>query len=312
MPKLTEKQIEQARHIDLLTYLREREPQELVRVGPHTFSTKTHGSMRINENGLWNWFRGGFGGRSALDYLVKVQGMDFVPAVQQLCDTGLNLAQPEYTPEQVPEKKPFCLPPTDRDITKVTDYLSGRGIQSAVIQTCVKQGILLQTSQKGYSNCLFVGLDETGTPKSGSIRGCGGNFRGDLSGSEKKYGFCIPARDPDSAIVAVFEAPIDAMSAASIRVLESPKEWQNINYLSLGGLNYQALDQYIQTHPNTRQILFCLDWDEPGRAFTEKLWNRYQGRNFLLEDAPPSFGKDYNDTLRWLVQKKKDTREQER
>ncbi len=63
---MTKEQLAEARRVDLLTYLQERQPQELVRSAPGEYRTKTHGSLVIS-NGVWYWNRGQFGGRSALD-----------------------------------------------------------------------------------------------------------------------------------------------------------------------------------------------------------------------------------------------------
>ena len=61
-----------AREMDLMTYLRNYEPQELVRVSGNTYCTREHESLRIS-NGKWYWFSHDIGGRSALDYLIKVE-----------------------------------------------------------------------------------------------------------------------------------------------------------------------------------------------------------------------------------------------
>ncbi len=81
MPWVTGERLAEARRVDLLTYLREREPHELVRSAPDEYRTVSHGSLVIS-NGAWYWNRGQFGGRSALDYLVKVQGLSLVDAVE--------------------------------------------------------------------------------------------------------------------------------------------------------------------------------------------------------------------------------------
>ena len=63
--------VAKAKEMDLLTYLRNYEPQELVHVSGNTYCTREHDSLRIS-NGKWCWFSQGIGGRSALDYLIKV------------------------------------------------------------------------------------------------------------------------------------------------------------------------------------------------------------------------------------------------
>ena len=69
MPFYDSEAIEQARRVDLLTYLQTCEPQELVHVSGNVYCTKTHDSLRIS-NGKWCWFSRGIGGYSALDYLI--------------------------------------------------------------------------------------------------------------------------------------------------------------------------------------------------------------------------------------------------
>ena len=310
MKRLSKEQIERARQVDLLHYFQQQAPQELVRVGPHTYATKTHGSMRIGDNGLWNWFSGGVGGKSALDYLIRVEQMGFAQAVEQL--TGCSLPPPEQMPCPPAEKPAFHRPRPDRSMKKAYAYLCSRGIHTEVIGKCARLGILYQQTGHEHAHCVFLGLDETGTPRSASLRSCWGKFRQDVLGSEKKYGFCIPPKDPACTAVSVFEAPIDAMSAASMEKL-AQKDWENRYYLALGGLNYRTLDTFLEMHPQVRQLRFCLDQDEPGRAFAEKMMQRYDRQGWTLEDAPPPVGKDYNDTLRWMHKaEKQPTKEQQK
>ena len=53
--------------MDLLTYLRNYEPHELVHFGGSTYCTREHDSLKIS-NGKWCWFSRGIGGTLALDY----------------------------------------------------------------------------------------------------------------------------------------------------------------------------------------------------------------------------------------------------
>ena len=83
MPYIAPEVITEAKRMDLLTYLREYEPGELVKFSSNTYTTRTHDSLKIS-NGKWMWWSRGIGGKSALDYLIKVRGMDFVQAVQTI------------------------------------------------------------------------------------------------------------------------------------------------------------------------------------------------------------------------------------
>ena len=75
MPFYDTETIEQARRVDLLTYLQTCEPQELVHVSGNVYCTREHDSLRIS-NGKWCWFSQGFGGYSALDYLITEEVAD--------------------------------------------------------------------------------------------------------------------------------------------------------------------------------------------------------------------------------------------
>ena len=87
MAYVSPEEIEQAKQMDLLTYLQNYEPQELVHFGGSTYCTREHDSLKIS-NGKWCWFSRGIGGKSALDYLVKVKGYSFVKAVEKIVGQG--------------------------------------------------------------------------------------------------------------------------------------------------------------------------------------------------------------------------------
>ena len=74
MAGVTAEQVERARGIDLLSYLQSYNPQELKSDGPGRFTTRSHDSLVIS-NGKWRWNSQGIGGVSALDYLLKVEGI---------------------------------------------------------------------------------------------------------------------------------------------------------------------------------------------------------------------------------------------
>ena len=71
MGYVTPEQIAQAKELDLLTYLQRDAPHELVRIGSSTYCTREHDSLKISK-GKWNWFSRRIGGKTALDYLIKV------------------------------------------------------------------------------------------------------------------------------------------------------------------------------------------------------------------------------------------------
>lgn len=143
---------------------------------------------------------------------------------------------------------------------------------------------------------MFAGKDDTGQPRSAFLRGCGGTFRGDVAGSQKQYGFLIGSDVPASDAVEVYEAPIDALSGATLRQYKHDSPWRSVNYLALGGLTYTPLDHYLTHHP-VKTVTLCLDNDKPGRDFTRRLAAHLKSRGVEVTDAPPAVGKDYNDYL---------------
>ena len=52
MPYISKEDLEQARRIDLLTYLKACEPDELVSMGHEKYKLKSHDSLKLS-NGKW-------------------------------------------------------------------------------------------------------------------------------------------------------------------------------------------------------------------------------------------------------------------
>ena len=83
MPYIPSQVVQEVKRMDLLTYLKNYEPYELVHFSGNTYTTRTHDSLKIS-NGKWMWWSRGIGGRSALDYLIKVKDYSFLEAVELL------------------------------------------------------------------------------------------------------------------------------------------------------------------------------------------------------------------------------------
>lgn len=247
-----QKNIEAARRISVMQYLQAYHPGELVRKTDKEYCTKTHSSLVITPaNGLFHWFSQSKGGNNALDYLVKVEGMDFVSAVRllnEMTPMPVSVQTAKAAPvQQQQTSRPFVLPPADRNAEAATAYLMRRGISPKVLRYCVGSGILYQTTRGNYRNCVFVGKDENGVPRSAFQRGCQGSFRGDVAGSQKQYGFLIPAESENCDTVEIYEAPIDAMSGATLRQYKHDSPWRSVHYLALGGLNHQPIDYFCSS-----------------------------------------------------------------
>ena len=293
--------IEQTRQIDLLSYLQRYEPSNLKRVAGNVYCTREHDSLKIS-NGKWYWWSRGFGGFSALDYLMKVRELGFVEAVQTL--TGdMGDWKPPPPAVKKDEPKVLLLPPRNKDSDKVLQYLFGRGIDYAIVQDCIADGTIYESAD--YHNAVFIGKDESGTPKYAACRGTMGSFKRDASGSDKRYSFRLLAREPTDK-VHLFEAAIDLLSYATYLKCEG-KDYKAANLLSLSGV-YQpqkklaesripiALTTFLNAHPQIKTIYLHLDNDKAGRLCTAALQELLQ-KDYKIVDAPPPVGKDVNDFL---------------
>jgi hypothetical protein len=232
MAHFTPEQIGQARQMDLLTYLQHFEPDELLRLSGNAYTTRSHDSLHIS-NGKWNWFSRGIGGRSALDYLIKVRGMHFADAVEQLLSNPALIAA---SPPLKAEVQELILPERNFSAATVEKYLRGRGIPGEILDHCIRQGILYEDAK--YHSAVFVGADG-GTPRYAAIRSTRGNFKGDARGSSKQYSFRIIAA-PDAPGLHVFESAIDLLSYAALRQMDGD-DWRQMNLLSLAGVYKPAV-----------------------------------------------------------------------
>lgn len=127
MPGVTEEQITAAKQMSAIEFLRRYRPGQLVKAESRgEFQLKEHDSFKINETtSLWHWKSRDVGGKSALDYLIKVEGLKFVEAVQTLCGENPSYVPPVSQPEQ---PKEFLLPPAAENNRRVFAYLLKRGI----------------------------------------------------------------------------------------------------------------------------------------------------------------------------------------
>ena len=283
-----------------MTYLQSYEPQELKRCGPHEYCTVTHDSLKISH-GKWCWNSRGIGGRSALDYLIKVRGLSFTDAVETLCGNC-----PPPVPERPRETpmKPFELPKAAFVPSSMVPYLQDRGIDPEIIRECMEAGILYES--KKHQNCVFVGKNMRGEARFACLRGTRDNFKLDVEGSDKRFNFCLPAADPNCPRLAVAESPIDALSLATLEK-RTTGDWRDCSYLSLGGTSDRALMQFLRDHPAIPQISLCLDNDKAGMRGMERLETSVREDpelsrrvKLIFRNPPPEqFGKDYNEFLVW-------------
>ena len=309
MPYVDPEAVEKAKQVDLLSYLQQHEPGNLVKLTGNNYCTRDHDSLKIS-NGKWYWFSRGIGGYNALDYLTKVEELPFIQAVQILSGEIFDRHN-DYEKPPEKEEKVLQIPELSTDTTRVRKYLMKRGIDPEIIDYGIKHALIFETEQ--YHNALFVGYDPGGIARYGAVRSTFTSYKGDVTGSDKRFSFSFPG----GSDLHLFEAAIDLLSYVSITKMEG-KDWRKDSYLSLAGVSAAgnnkvpaALSQYLKDHDNIKTIRLHLDNDEVGRGATESIMSTLSGKYELI-DEPPESGKDVNEALMNRIHNKKKKEEMTR
>jgi len=299
--QVSKAEIERARELDLLTYMQSFEPHELVRLSSAVYSLRSHDSLKIS-NGKWYQWSTGIGGISALDYLVKVKGMDFVSAVLKILDCERFVAPTKtYTVKRATPTE-FVLPAPFENNARVTAYLMGRGLSEDLLDMCINMGLIYEDKRH---NCVFVGFDKDDIPRYAMLRSSAptSSFLREVEGSDKRYSFSTPHNSRETLYV--FESAIDCLSFIELQRMKKPL-WKPDNYLSLSGVYRPqkdketempvALGEYLSNNPHIRHIALCLDNDNAGTKAAMAICAALSER-YTTELLPPEVGKDYNEQL---------------
>ena len=301
---ISKEQIREAKSIDLLTYLQNYEPDNLVPVSAGTYSTKEHDSLKIS-NGLWYQWSSGIGGKSALDYLIKVRGISLEEAVETIL--GYTEVQAPAYPHTEQQRKPKVFTLSDCSIPTqvVMQYLTTvRGIDAGIVRYCIEQGIILESPL--HHNVVFAGYDEKNTPCFGSFRACNSTrIMGELSGSNKAYSFRLIG-NAEGTKVHLFESAIDLLSYATL-LKRKGLNWKQYNLISLSGIHQPnrhtkesklpiSLERYLDNNPQTETVYLHLDNDSAGRL-ASRMIKTLLSKSIKVIDNPPPSGKDVNDFL---------------
>ena len=235
MKKISTEIIQKIKKIDLLTYMQNFEPDELVRDSRDTYSTKTHDSLKIS-NGKWYWFSQGFGGYTALDYLIKVKGLTFIEAVNILADKQdleipiINICNNDN------KKSKLILPKKNENNDIVIFYLLKRGIDREIIDYLLDNDLIYESLDN--HNIVFIGKDYNNKPRYAFIRGTNDTrFMHDASGSDKEYTFRLLSETYNDK-VHIFESAIDLLSYATLMKMNN-KDFKKENFIALSGV-YQS------------------------------------------------------------------------
>lgn len=293
--------VKKAKEIDLLTYFMNKNPSELVKKGIGTYSLKAHDSVIISNN-LWHRFSTNQAGKTAVDYLIKVEKMTFLEAVNDVLNMNIktyivskNGTKNEVKQIVIPEKAD-----TNKD---VIDYLKNRGIDEDIIIECINKKLIYQENKT--KNVVFVGYDNNGNIKYAGCRSTNDKrIMRDAKGSSKEYSFRLLSNIKNSTIH-IFESAIDLLSYATMLKIKG-YDYKNHNLIGLAGV-YQpssnieqskvpkSLQNYLNKYPNVEDIVLHLDNDRAGREATKALI--FALKKYNVYDIPAPYGKDINDYL---------------
>lgn len=293
--------VKQAKQIDLLTYFMNNNPSELVRKGADTYSLKTHDSVIIS-NGLWHRFSTNEAGKTALDYLMKVEKMTLQEAVSSVLNRDITTyIRNESTNNNEPKR--LVIPEKATTNKAVIEYLKNRGIDEDIISYCIENNLIYQENKT--NNAVFLGYDNQHNIKYAGCRSTNEKkIMRDAKGSSKEFSFRMLSKITNNSLH-VFESSIDLLSYATLLKLKG-YDYQNQNLLALAGV-YQtsknienskvpiAIQKFLNENTNIQDIVLHFDNDRAGREATKALiiaLNRYN-----IYDIPAPYGKDINDYL---------------
>ena len=208
--------VEQAKQIDLLTYFMNNNPSELVKKGTNTYSLKSHDSVIIS-NGLWHRFSTNQAGKTAVDYLIKVEKMTFLEAVRTVLNRNINTyIIPKNGTNNVP--KQIVIPEKSETNKEVIDYLKNRGIDEDIILDCINKKLIYQENKT--NNVVFVGYDNEHNIKYAGCRSTNNKrIMRDAKGSSKEFSFRLLSNIKNNSLH-IFESSIDLLSYATLLKLK--------------------------------------------------------------------------------------------
>ena len=302
MSKFIPKEIvRQAKQIDLLTYFMNNNPSELVKKGTGTYSLRSHDSVIIS-NGLWHRFSTNEAGRTALDYLMKVEKMTLQEAVKSILNKDIDTyIVPKIETNNVP--KQIVIPEKANTNNEVIEYLKNRGIDEDIILDCINKKLIYQENRT--NNVVFVGYDYNNNIKYAGCRSTNDKkIIRDAKGSSKEFSFRLLSKIKNNSLH-IFESSIDLLSYATL-LKQKGYDYQNQNLLALAGV-YQpsqsieqskipiAVKTFLNNNTYIENIVLHFDNDKAGREATKALiiaLNKYN-----IYDIPAPYGKDINDYL---------------
>lgn len=309
--RYTEAELEAALSVSL-TALARHYGYTPFRVGK-CYSLKEMDSIRIYNDRTWYRFSESTGGNQIHFMIHFCDCRDKPEAIRAINALGFGTAPPPLGTVSPKPKEirtgimDFVLPKRNRDCRRAYAYLASRGLSREVIRyfTC-KVGLLYEDEE--HHNLVFLSKDANGKIRHAFKRGTqdayGYKFKGDVPGSDKRYGVNLANKSSNRLLV--FEAVIDLMS-----YMDMTGDYVS-NKLALGMVSDGPLEQFLKEHEYIEEIVFCLDNDKWGIAaiygkpdihnpgvWQEGLLSKYKEK-YKTKTIVPAGGKDWNEKLMQL------------
>lgn len=301
--KISKKDLKRVKELDLLSYFKNYDPEELIPFGKakDSYRLRSHSSIKLS-NGKWCRWSEKYGGISALDYFIKVEGWDFLPAALHLLKLIDNKTPTLTVYNQSQKEYEFKLPRRNQDNNCLIDYLvNARCIDKDIVNYCLENKLIYEC--KDDHSVIFIGYDSHRLASHASKRATDSDWKQDIAGSDKRYSFSI--RNESSKSVRVFESAIDLLSFMTL-MKRKGLDYMADNYLSISGATLigksiedskipVALERFLNDYP-IEKIYLHLDNDKAGIETTKKIFywlhDKYEVRN-----QPPRNAKDFNEML---------------
>lgn len=309
--KIPESDMKRIRELDLLTYFKNYEPHDLVRNGHVDYTTKSHTSLHMSH-GLWMHWSSGIGGKTALDFLIKIEKMSFRDAAMHIKDL-IDSKKPVQHKQRERQTKKLRLPyPAENDDDAIAYLINERCIDKNIVEYCHEQRLFYQESKE---HCIvFVGYDEHHYPHFACKRSLDNDMKKDVWGSDKSYGFSL-VNDSNTSLH-VFESAIDLLSYMTL-LRADHRNYKTENYLAISGASTLvkdknleestipiALKSFLERNPQIKELHLHLDNDKAGHDTTKKILHHLQKQYTIFDDSP-RHAKDVNLILQNKVKKRK-------
>ena len=303
---VSKEMINKAMQVDLLEYAKSLGMEFETRGRNNTFYQKGHSLNITRSKNMYYRFSTGKGG-NVINFAMEQNGWTFQQAVRSLCGEEIQRSVPKqtYNPaKQIPKGK-MVLPKANSDSRRAFAYLvKTRHIDNQIVSQLMHERKIYENDKH---SCVFVGYDKSGQAGYASVRSTytmGNSYRGDVKNSDKRHCFTLNGK---SDSVYVFEAPIDAMSHATLTKV-SGWDWQEDWRIALGGVSDLGLQQFLSLHPEIKNIHFATDNDEQGKKVLENEYNtdgiikkvgymqKYKDKGYEVFREEPAH-KDFNEDL---------------